>query len=51
VTGKELLKTLQDMNTEDLNYIVLIGINEAWAKLEGIKTDNISKTIDMQGMS
>lgn len=49
MTGKELLQALQQMDSNELNYIVLIGMDECWIKLETITKDFDAKTLDLEG--
>lgn len=47
MTGKELLHSLQQMDSSELNYVVLIGVEGNWVRLESITKDFEMKTLDL----
>ena len=49
MTGKDLLQILQSMDIAELNYTILIGLEERWVQLATVTKDFNMKSIDLQG--
>lgn len=49
MTGRELFNALQVMDSNELKYVVLIGVEDRWVKLETVKIDFEMKSIDLGG--
>lgn len=49
MTGKELLRSLQLMDSNELSYTVLISYDGGWTKLDAVTKDFDSKTLDLKG--
>lgn len=49
MTGKQLLAALKALDDNELNYTILIGVDDRWVKLSTIKKDFELKTMDLEG--